>query len=110
MRYIKILIVSLVLLINLNANEFETNCLSCHKNTKQLQMFMSKYTLKYSSERQIKTAMLNYLKNPKIDNSVMPNGFIMRWGLKEKTTLSDEKIIEALDVYYKKFNLKKVFR
>ena len=110
MRYIEVLIVLLVLIMNLNANEFEKNCLSCHKNNKQFQMFMSKYTLKYSSERKIKQAMFDYLKEPKIDDSVMPRGFINRWGIKEKTTLEDEKLIEALDVYYENYNLKRVFK
>ncbi|MGD9624908.1 MAG: hypothetical protein AB7U51_09635 [Arcobacter sp.] len=96
--------------MNLNADSFEENCLVCHKNNKQFQTFMSKYILKYSSEKRVKQAMFEFLKEPNIDNSIMPRGFTMRWGLKEKTTLSDDELMEALDIYYERFNLKKVFK
>jgi hypothetical protein len=36
----------------------------------------------------------------------MPNGFLRRFGIKEKTTLSDKILKEDIDTYYKKYNFK----
>jgi len=77
MRYINFLV--FIFLLNLNANSFEKNCKSCHFQEGQLQMFISRYTLKYSSEIKIKKAIYEYIKNPSKENSVMPRGFLNRF-------------------------------
>lgn len=105
MRNIKFLIIFSILYANLYANSFETNCKSCHFQPLQLSSFMARYTLKYSSEEKIKKAMFDFLKNPTMQTSVMPKGFIGRWGVKEKTQLNDEELQKALDTYYKEYNL-----
>lgn len=100
-----ILVIILLISTHLNANVFERNCMSCHTNNTQLKMIMSRYTLKFSSEKRIKEAIFNYLKNPSKELSSMPLGFLSRFDIKEKTTLSDEELKEAIDAYYKKYNL-----
>jgi hypothetical protein len=89
---------------------FESDCLECHQNNNQLQVFLHRYTLKYSSEAKIKEALTHYLKEPKAQNSIMPWGFINRWGVKEKTTLNDTQLKEAIEEYYKRYNLKRVWQ
>ena len=109
MRNIKILIISLVC-VDTFANSYQNNCMQCHYNSMQMQMFMSRYTLRYSSEKSVKSAIYKYLKNPDMNSSVMPVGFLNNWGVKEATTLSDKELKEAIDVYYKEYNLKRVFK
>lgn len=105
MRNIKFLIIFSIFYTNLSAISFETNCKSCHSQTLQLSNFMARYTLEYSSEQKIKKAMFDFLKNPTMETSVMPKGFIGRWGVKEKTQLNDEELQKALDEYYQKYKL-----
>lgn len=100
-----ILVTMLLLTTYLNANVFEKNCLSCHTNNTQLKMIISRYTLKFSSEKKIKEAIFNYLKNPSKELSSMPLGFLSRFDIKEKSKLNDEELKEAIDIYYKKYNL-----
>ena len=92
------------------SNTYETNCLSCHKSPIQLNMFMKRYTLKYSSEPKIKDAIFQYLRTPTQQQSVMPFGFIRRWGTKEKSILNDEELKKAIDIYYEKYNLKQFIK
>ncbi len=88
------------------ANSFEKNCLECHANEFQLHMFMKKYSLKFSSERVIKKAIFDYLKKPTMKQSVLPFGYLNRFGIKDKTNLSDEELSKMVEVYYNRFNLK----
>lgn len=88
------------------ADTYTSNCLSCHNENRQFKMFMQKYILNYSSERNTKKAIYNYLKSPLKENSIMPTGFINRWGIKEKSTLSDTELLNAIDRYYEIYNIK----
>jgi hypothetical protein len=67
---------------------------------------MNKYTLRFSSQRLIKKAMIDYMKNPTENNSVMPKGFLYRFGLKKPTTLNDEDLNIAIDEYLKRYSMK----
>jgi uncharacterized membrane protein len=110
MRHFK-LVVILFFPIILFANAYEENCMSCHGQFPgQLRVFMNKYTIKYSSEDKIKKAIYTYLKNPTKQNSIMPMGFLNRFGIKEKSNLSEQELNEAIDIYYKKFNLRQYIK
>lgn len=109
MRIIKILII-VIFSTTLYSDAFDKNCLECHQRERQLKMFISKYTLKYSSSSKIKEAMFKYIKNPSAKTSVMPRGFLNRWGVKEEIFLSDIEIKESIDNYYKRYNMKKLFK
>lgn len=67
---------------------------------------MKKYTLKYSSETKIKKAIFDYLQEPSYEKSILPVGYINRFGIKEETMLDDKILKEMIDIYYKQFNLK----
>lgn len=96
--------------MTLHADVYEENCKNCHFQQRQMQMFMSRYTLKYSSEERIKQAIFDFLKDPKEGRSVMPLGFLSRWGVKEKTALSDKELKFAIDRYFDEYNLKRLFK
>ena len=90
------------------ADSFTQNCKSCHGKN-QLQMFMSKYTLEHSSKSKIIKAMAQYMQNPQYENSLMPRGFLNRFGLKPKTTLKPEELESILNEYYLNYNLPSKF-
>lgn len=103
---VRTLILTLILSIFLPASTFEQNCLSCHDNYFKFNMMMKKYTLKYSSEEKIKKAMFEYLKNPTYEKSVLPFGYLNRFGIKEESFLEDKVLKDMINIYYEKFNLK----
>ena len=103
---VKITLLALSLVTLLSASSFEENCLNCHSRDFKFAMMMKKYTQKYSSERKIKEAIFEYLKNPNADKSVLPYEYINRFGVKEKSTLDDATLREMIDVYYQMFNMK----
>jgi hypothetical protein len=106
MRNFKLGIILFILSQNMNANSFEKNCQSCHMQQRQLKMFISRYTLQYSSERNIKNAIFEYLKNPSQEKSVMPMGFLNRFGIKEKSLLSNKELKKSIEQYYNIYNIK----
>ena len=103
---VKITLLALSLVTLLSASSFEENCLNCHSRDFKFAMMMKKYTQKYSSERKIKEAIFDYLKNPSAEKSVLPYEYINRFGVKEKSTLDDATLREMIDIYYQMFNIK----
>ncbi|SFV75431.1 hypothetical protein MNB_SM-3-960 [hydrothermal vent metagenome] len=87
------------------ANSFESNCKKCHNDT-ELRIFMAKYTLQYSSQKNIKKALYQFLKYPTSSIPLMPYHFIRQKGYKPESTLNDNELKNAIDIYYQKFNLK----
>lgn len=107
---VKLLLFISFLSVNIYSNIFEKDCLSCHKNKKELKLFMIHYTLSYSSEKKIKEAIFNFLKSPISHNSIMPASFIMKYGFKNSSTLNDKELKKAINIYYQKYNLKQFIR
>ena len=103
---VKIALLILMLSIFLNASAYEENCLSCHNNNFKYNMMMKKYTLKYSSEKRIKKAIFEYLQNPTYEKSVLPIGYLNRFGIKEESFLNDRVLKDMIDIYYEDFNVK----
>jgi len=101
------LILILFLVINLfSQNIYEQNCVSCHKDIEvSIDKYFYRYLLVYSSEKAVKEAMKEYLQNPTKEKTVMPESFIARFGIKDKTQLNDEELNEALDIYWQKYKV-----
>ncbi|RXJ70059.1 hypothetical protein CRV08_00405 [Halarcobacter ebronensis] len=90
----------------LYSDVYETNCLHCHnKLPVSIDKYFYRYLLKYSSERAVKKAMKDYLLNPTKENTIMPEAFIKRFGVKKKTTLSEKKLTEAIDKYWEEYKV-----
>jgi hypothetical protein len=105
---VKIYIVFLLFTTTIYAdkNIYENNCLSCHKNLSvDLEKIFFRYLLKYSSEASVKSALVDYLKNPNIEVSAMPEEYIKSFGVKANTQLKDRELKEAIDIYWDKYNL-----
>jgi len=85
---------------------FEKNCVGCHqKLPATLQEMFKRYLLVYSSESNVKAGIKHYLKYPSKDISAMSDLFIDTYGIKEKTTLSDKELEEAISMYWEKFKV-----
>lgn len=105
---VKQLFLTLMFLTSLLADQtiYERNCIPCHKDMAvKIDKFFYRYLLKYSSEVEVKRAMTNYLKQPKAETSILADGLIHRFGVKKKTTLSDEELQEALDIYWETYQV-----
>jgi len=87
-------------------NIYERNCVGCHKDlpTSLQRMFMN-YLLVYGGEKNMKAGLKHYLQYPSKHISVMSDLFIDNYGIKRKSTLSSEKLNEAVDIYWNKFKV-----
>jgi len=85
---------------------YERNCVSCHEGmTITLDKFFFRYLLKYSSENEVKKALVEYLKNPKAESSILEPSLINRIGVKKRTTLNDKELREAVDAYWEQYKV-----
>jgi len=101
----KILILSL-LFAGLHSSVYEDNCVSCHaKMPVKIDKFFYRYLLNYSSEENLKTALIDYLKNPERQKSMLQEGLINRFGIKNKTKLNDEELKKAVDEYWQIYKI-----
>jgi len=94
------------IVITLNAGVYKTNCVVCHnKLPVSIDKYFYRYLLKYSSEKDVKKAMFHYLKYPKKEESVMAEAFISRFGVKDKSKLSNKELKKALKRYWNKYKV-----
>jgi len=94
----------LVLLLSgtvLAENSYERNCVHCHNTlSASLQEMFKRYLLVYSSEPNVKAGIKHYLKYPSKDIARMSDLFIEVYGIKNKSTLNDKELDEAVDIYW----------
>jgi len=104
---VKKIILTLALVFSLsNADVYEDNCVKCHKELPvSIDKYFYKYLLMYSSETDMKNAIISYLNYPAVETSVMSDAFISRFGIKKKTKLTKEQLKEAVDVYWQKYKV-----
>ena len=87
-------------------NSFDKNCMICHKQMSlTMQKIFMRYLLKYSSEVSVKSAMIDFLKNPNYFTSALRKDQIARYGLKNRSNLSDKELKEAIDIYWDKYKV-----
>lgn len=88
------------------AGVYEDNCVDCHKELPvKIDKFFYRYLLEYSSESALKQALKEYLKNPSRQKTILPEGLLNRFGIKEKTTLSEKELQQAVDTYWQKYKV-----
>ncbi len=100
------IIVVLVLFCLANAGVYEQNCVKCHKKLEVgIDKFFYRYLLVYSSEKDLKKALENYLLHPSKQTSLFSEDLVLRFGIKKKTKLSKKELKKALDAYWEKYKL-----
>jgi len=102
----KIVIVLSLSAVLLNADIYETNCVSCHKKLPvSVDKYFYRYLLKHSSEREVKKAMYDYLKSPSKETSVMGESFLSRFGVKKKSSLRNRQLKQAINQYWNRYKV-----
>jgi cytochrome c551/c552 len=107
----KITLTSLLLLTLLNAEAPSTilqkNCLACHTEQKiPSELIYRRYLMKYSTHENIKDKLMNYLKNPKTETSIMPKQFFLKFPMKEALDLNETVLEESIEVYLDYFDVR----
>ena len=104
---VKKIVLTLTLLFSFaNANVYENNCIKCHdKLPVSIDKYFYKYLLIYSSETDMKNAIISYLKYPAKETTVMSDAFVSRFGIKKKSKLSKKELKEAVDVYWQRYKV-----
>ena len=113
MAQLKMIILSLffgIALLYAEVNDKDTiyakNCMKCHKQMSlSMQEIFMRYLRKYSSEVSVKSALVDFLKNPNYFTSALRKEQIARYGLKNKTTLDDQALQKAIDIYWEKYKI-----
>ena len=101
-----IIIACLLVSWQVEANVYDKNCLSCHKQLSvDLETIFFRYLLKYSDEVSVKSALIDFLQQPNEDTSVMSKEYIKRFGLKQTTILKERDLYEAIDIYWEKYKV-----
>lgn len=105
-KIIIFLLINISIFANENLNVYEKNCVSCHNSLPvSIDKYFYRYLLKYSGEEQVKKSIFSYLKNPSKKTTIMPLSFIERFGVKNKTILSDDELKDAIDIYWDKYQV-----
>lgn len=104
---VRVVLISLVFLLSaLHADIYQENCVSCHKRLPvSIDKYFYKYLLIYSGETDTKNAIINYLKVPVKETTVMSDSFISRFGVKKKTRLTEKELQEAVGTYWEKYKV-----
>ncbi len=102
------LIILILFLVSLQADNLEKDCLSCHKK-EQIPSYLiyKRYLLKYSTKNRIKSALYSYLKNPSKQTSIMPKPFFLKFPMKKPMLLDDKTLKKDTDDFIEKFDVKK---
>ena len=91
---------------SIEQNIYEKNCISCHRPLSiGLDKIFFRYLIKYSSELSVKSAMIDFLKDPNIQTSAMTDEQLRLLGVKLKTHLSDKELEEAIDIYWERYKI-----
>ena len=88
------------------ASVYKNNCIKCHQDLPvSIDKYFYRYLLKHSSETNVKKAMKEFLNNPSKSKTIMPEAFINRFGVKNKSSLTNEQLDEALNVYWQEYKI-----
>jgi len=89
-----------------SASVYKNNCLKCHQDLPvSIDKYFYRYLLKHSSQTNVKKAMKDYLLNPTKNKTIMPEAFINRFGVKNKSKLSKKQLDIALDIYWQTYKV-----
>lgn len=97
-------ILACLLILFGKADIYEQNCIPCHKELDVgIDKFFYRYVLVFSSEISVKAALEDYLRNPMAEKSILPEGLVEKYGIKEPTSLNDLELKEAIDTYWEHY-------
>ena len=106
----KLILIPMVMFIFISflpaEDAFERNCVKCHEAlpTTMQEMF-KRYLLLYGGVRNFEVGLKYFLKHPNKYTSAMSALFIESIGIKEKSTLKDEELTDAINIYWEKYKV-----
>ena len=104
----KLILIIITIFTFTNANQLDTYCLDCHIKSKlPTKLIYKRYLMKYSTNKNMKEAIFSYLKNPKPKNSIMPKEFFLKFSPKNITKIEDDKLLNLIDDFLKKYDIRK---
>ncbi len=85
----------------------QQNCLKCHSQQKIPSEFVyRRYLMKFSTKERMQNSLFSYLKNPKKENSIMPQQFFLKFPQKEALDLNETVLEKSIEAYLDYFNVK----
>ncbi len=104
---VKKLIVAISLTLSLSGQDaYEQHCVQCHRELPMtLQGMFMEYLSVYGGENNTKAALKYFLRHPRKDTSVMSELFLKNFSIKEPLMISDQKLNEAIDIYWEKYKV-----
>jgi hypothetical protein len=85
----------------------QQNCLECHIREKiPSELIYRRYLLKYSTHKAIKSKLIQYLKNPTTETSIMPKQFFLKFPQKRVLDLKEEILKQSIDEYLDYFDIR----
>ena len=88
-------------------NVYERNCIPCHRYLpSSLERMFMNYLKTFSGEQTFKVSLKVFLQNPTEEESLMSSMFIEHFSVKDKSTLSDKELEEAIDIYWDTYNVR----
>jgi len=107
-RVIFLITSSAILLCATPKSNFKHDCIGCHADLPiTLYGIYKRYLMVFSSKKDIKSSLVEFLQKPSRDNSVMSDRFLRRYGLKYPTTLSPKRLRGDIDYFIEHFDIKK---
>lgn len=86
---------------------YTQHCLPCHEYLPySLEKIYMLYLKTFSGELTFKASLKAFLKEPMEETSVMPDEWIENFSVKEKIDLSDKELDEAIDSYWKLYDVR----
>ena len=87
----------------------QESCLACHAQ-KQIPdaLIYRRYLMTYSNNLKMKKAIREYLKNPKVEHSIMPSQFFLKFPMKSPLGKEDEaNLTKNIDAFLDYFDVRK---
>ncbi|SFV59277.1 hypothetical protein MNB_SV-13-179 [hydrothermal vent metagenome] len=90
---------------------YKQNCIPCHEYLPySLEKIYMLYLKTFSGKVTFKASLKAFLKKPMEETSLMPDEWIENFSVKEKTTLSDKELDEAIDSYWELYDVRNKLR
>ena len=101
------MVVSLNLMAETPSPILQKNCIECHIKQKiPSELIYRRYLMRYSTHKEIRKTLLEYLKAPSKETSIMPRQFFLKFPQKEAVDMNDTDLKESIDAYLDYFDIK----
>ena len=108
---VKIIITLIILTLTIfGKNEIflKEKCLNCHQQQQiPSNLLYKRYLMRYSTFKNMKNVIVDYLQEPQKKNSIMPLEFFLKFPMKQKLNLNDKDLNRAVELYLHHFDIKK---